>query len=127
MHRDNHGFKELLDPQGVVEAWRHQAERCHPFDWEAVEEICFLHFEGYFLNLKQHFRLPKSLPNGTAIATLLEEKALELTLELPFKMTDPIPLPAMEAERLAYTIRLMRMVAIVVRALHNELSAEVKF
>lgn len=82
-----------------------------------------LHFEGTFASLQRHFKAR----NSTGIATLLEEEAHQLTLTLPTRMAAPNPLSATEAERLAYQITLMRMVAMAARALHREEAVVVEF
>lgn len=126
VHIDDRIFRQILEPKGAVEYLRYLADHTHasePFNWGLIEEITILHFEGWLLNLKLQFKIR----NSAAIAVSLEEKAMELTLELPFKMTDRELLSATEAERLAYQITLMRMLALAVRALHGEQSAQVKF
>lgn len=126
MYTDTSIFRQILEPKEAVEYLRYLTDHTHvsePFNWGLIEEITILHFEGWLLSLNHYFEIR----NGPAIATSLEEKAMELTLELPLKMTGREPMSATEAEQLAYQITLMRMLALAARALHGKRSAQVKF
>ncbi len=110
------------DPKKAVSLLRSLADHRSPIGWQLVEEITGIHFGDDLPQLRLHF----VHRNDTGIASYLESLAAELTAVIVEGMTRAKdPLSPREAEMCAYRITLLRMLAHILRALHNQEEAVV--
>ena len=115
-------LSRIDSPKKAVEHLRHLAAQGTALNWPTAEEIAGIHFQDEITDLPFHFRHR----NDTGIAVRFDELSQRLEASLVADMTRPShPLTAEEAETCAYRIALLRIMAGIVRALHNRGEATV--
>ncbi len=109
-------LSRIDSPKKAVEHLRHLAAQGTALSWPIAEEIAGIHFQDEIADLPFHFRHR----NDTGIAVRFDELSRHLEASLVTDMTRMShPLTPEDAETRAYRIALLRIMAGIVRALHN--------
>lgn len=116
-------LRRVDDPKKAVAYLRDLAVQQSGIGWTLVEELAGIHCSDALPTLRRHF----AHRNDTGLASCLEDEAAQLESAIVEDMTRPDhPLSSGEAEMRAYRITLLRLLAHILRALHNREEAVVE-